>query len=214
MLMVCTSACYADDGFRGSLEPIPANIAQKMIGHTWHSGCPLPLKSMSYLTLTYWGFDHKPHEGHLIVLNMLAGEALQIFNDLYKIKFPIEKMVLPEDQASSEDNNSSGFSCRYDEQSPGQLSPHSYGIAIDINPVYNPSMIANNKVDPESGKKYLDRELTHEGMIDEKVVTIFAKYGWKWGGYWAKEKVDYQHFQKDMDEHYVCSTLLPLPKKP
>ncbi len=223
LLAYSSFICAAVD-FRGSVESIPSQISKKMEGHIWHDGCPLPLSSMSYLTVTYWGFDHKAHEGHLIVLNMLAGETLQIFQELYKIKFPIEKMVLLDNYASqkndwssidwksSEDNNTSGFLCREDDQTSGQFSPHSYGIAIDINPVYNPSRVANNKIEPASGEKYFDRSLHHEGMINEKVVAIFARYGWRWGGYWAKDKTDYQHFQKDMDEHYLCPLLLPFTK--
>jgi len=215
---------YAQDEFRGSIESIPSEITKKMSDHTWHKGCPFPLSSMSYLTITYWGFDHNPHEGHLIVLNLLAGETLQIFHELYQIKFPIEKMVLPETYASqendwlsidwkqSEDDNTSGFLCRDDDQSPGQFSPHSYGVAFDINPVYNPSKVADNKIQPKAGKKYFDRNSHHDGMINEKVVAIFAKHGWKWGGYWPKDKIDYMHFQKDMDEHYMCPSLVPNSK--
>ncbi len=216
---------YAQDGFRGSVESIPSEIAKKMSDHTWHNGCPLPISSMSYLTVTYWGFDHKPHEGHLMVLNLLAGETLQIFQELYQIKFPIEKMVLPDayaskkndwlaiDWASSEDDDTYGFLCRDDDQTPGKFSPHSYGVAFDINPAYNPSMIADNKVQPVAGKKYLDRSLHLDGMVNDKVVAIFARHGWKWGGYWPKDKVDYMHFQKDMDEHYMCPMLMPITQQ-
>lgn len=223
--MFCISLCYAQDNFHGSVDSIPAKIAERMLEHSWHNGCPLPLKSMSYLTVTYWGFDHKPHEGNLIVLNALAGETLQIFQELYQIKFPIEKIDLPDiyaskkndwlslDWTSAEDNDTYAFLCRDDDQTPGKFSPHSYGIALDINPVYNPSIVANNKVEPESGKKYFDRNLRHEGMVNEKVVAIFAKHGWKWGGYWTKDKLDYQHFQKDIDEHYICPTLIDFSKQ-
>jgi hypothetical protein len=105
------------------------------------------------------------------VLSALAGEVLQIFQELYKIQFPIEKIALPEHYASqkndwqsidwkgSEDNDTSAFLCRDDDQSPGKFSPHSYGIALDINPVYNPSKVANNQVEPKSGEKYFDRNL-------------------------------------------------------
>ncbi len=220
-----TNFTYAQEGFRGTIESIPPDIATKMQGHSWHDACPLPLKSMSYLTVNYWGFDHKPHQGHFIILNILAGETLQIFQELYQIKFPIEKMVLPSvysskqndwlaiDWKSSEDDDTYGFLCRFDDQSPGKFSPHSYGVAMDINPVYNPAVVANNKIEPEKGRKYFDRNLQHEGMINEKVVAIFAKHGWKWGGYWGKDKLDYMHFEKDMDEHYMCRALIPDPKK-
>lgn len=222
LFALTTHVSLAQSDFRGSIEPVPSKIAASMIDHTWHKGCPLPISSMSYLTLTYWGFDHKPHEGHLVVLSLLAGEILQIFEELYDIKFPIEKMALPDayasekndwlaiDWKSSEDNDTYSYLCREDDQTPGSFSPHSYGVALDINPKFNPSKVANNKVQPSTGKKYFDRSLQHEGMIDNKVVAIFAKHGWKWGGYWPADKVDYMHFQKDIDEHYMCRKLIPV----
>lgn len=214
------SANYAQE-FRGSVEPIPEKIAANMIGKTWHSGCPLPLKSLSYVTVSYWGFDHQVHEGHFVVLKNLAGESMQIFQALFDMKFPIEKMQLPDvyatspkdnwssvDWKSSEDNNTNGFFCREDDQNPGQFSPHTYGIAFDINPVQNPSYIANKQIMPKAGKKYFNRQLQPPGMVNEKVVALFAKYGWKWGGYFTPGNLDYQHFQKDMDFHYICPTLI------
>lgn len=227
LLLFSMNNSYAEEGFRGMVEPIAEKIAVQMKQHNiWHTGCPMPLNNMRYLTVTYWGFDHKSHEGHLIVLKNLAGETLQIFQDLYQIKFPIEKMLLPEtyartqkdngeniDLKSSEDNNTYGFFCREDGQRPGEFSPHSYGIALDVNPVQNPAKIANHKIVPITGKQYFDRNLQHEGMVNEKVVAIFSKYGWKWGGYWKEEKLDYQHFQKDIDEHYTCPTLIEHPQK-
>lgn len=45
-------------------------------------------------------------------------------------------------------------------------------------------------------------------MITNQVVAIFAKYCWKWGGYFEKDKLDYQHFQKEMDQHYYAPTLI------
>lgn len=209
----------AQSVFRGSMEPIPEPVAKAMQGYTWHKGCPVPLDQLSYLTVSYWGYDHQPHEGHLIVLNILAGETLQIFQKLYQMKFPIEKMVLPEkyqskdDFKSTDDNNTYGFFCREDEQSPGDFSPHSYGIAFDINPVYNPARIAHGKIAPAAGKKYFNRKFQHDGMIDEKVVAVFTQSGWKWGGYWSEAKKDYMHFQKDIDENYSCPYLISHVKK-
>jgi len=214
-----SASIFAQDNFHGSLESIPESIKKEMINQTWHQGCPVPLDKMSYLTLSYWGFDHKTHEGHLVVLNQLAGETLQIFRELYQMKYPIEKMVLPDiykskdDWKSSENNNTYAFFCRKDEQNPDKFSPHSYGIAIDINPLYNPAVVANGKIQPEAGRKYLDRKIRHESMINEAMVRVFARYGWKWGGYWSPNNVDYMHFQKDIDEHYICNSFEFFPKR-
>ncbi len=59
-----------------------------------------------------------------------------------------------------------------------------------------------DKVDPEQGRKYLDRSLNHPGMIKEgdKVFTILTEHGWVWGGFF--KEVDYQHFRKLISRHY------------
>ncbi len=70
------------------------------------------------------------------------------------------------------------------------------GVAIDINPLYNPYVV-NGTVSPVSAKLYVDRNLNLEHQInrDDDVYKIFAKYGWDWGGDWSNKK-DYQHFEK------------------
>ena len=209
-------------GFSGSFSPIPPSIQKKMQGYTWHKGCPFPLNRFVYLTMSYWGFDHQPHVGHMIILNQLGPETLSIFRALYKIHFPIEKMQLPyvykskDDWPSTEANNSVGFFCRLDQQTLGKFSSHSFGIAIDLNPRYNPSQVASKRggknitIQPLNGKQYFQQHFGHEGMIEpgDKVVRIFAAHGWMWGGYWGKPEVDYMHFQKEMDRHYKANRLI------
>lgn len=215
--LMISSLGHASSGFKGSFEPIPTNLQQQMKGYTWHKGCPMPLKNLSYVTLSYWGFDHKTHVGHVIVLRSVAADILDIFRQLYAIKFPIDKMQLPstyqatDDWPSTEDDNTAAFFCRKDDQTTANYSPHSYGIAIDINPVYNPSIVTASKqhgtVQPAKGKTYLNRQLQHQGMITTQVVRIFAEHGWKWGAYFSEGK-DYMHFQKDMDSHYSAPVLI------
>lgn len=210
----------ASAGFSGSFEPIPKSIQKQMIGTTWHKGCPMALNKLSYLTLNYWGFDNKIHQGHLIVNRMIAADTLDIFSQLFAQKFPIAKMQLASnykaknDWPSTEDNNTVAFFCRIDDQSPGKFSSHSYGIAVDINPVYNPGILSKTKsglvVQPKKGKKYLDRQLAHPGMIGEKMAQLFAQHGWTWGKYFEHGK-DYMHFTKLLNAHYMAKTLVYNP---
>lgn len=58
-----------------------------------------------------------------------------------------------------------------------KLSMHSYGCAIDIDPVRN-----------ALGRKYLP-----DRMIPIKVVKLFEAEGWKWGGQWSRP--DAMHFE-------------------
>ena len=73
-------------------------------------------------------------------------------------------------------------------------SQHSYGRAVDINPVQNP-YVAGSTVSPPAGRAYLDRGNVRTGMIvqGDWVVRAFGIVGWGWGGAWSSAK-DYQHF--------------------
>ena len=120
-----------------------------------------------------------------------------------------------DDWPSTEDDNSLGFFCRQDQQSKNKYSPHSYGIAIDLNPLYNPAQVSSKrqdksiKIQPEQGKPFFSKRTGHQGMInkDSEVVRIFAQHGWKWGGFWHSPETDDMHFQKDMDSHYQAHWL-------
>ena len=78
---------------------------------------------------------------------------------------------------------------------PGKFSNHSWGRAIDINPLTNP-YIKGDKVLPPEGRQYLDRSQALPGSIlaDSFIVKRFAQAGWQWGGSWSDRK-DYQHFE-------------------
>ncbi len=58
------------------------------------------------------------------------------------------------------------------------LSVHSYGAAIDLSPEIN-----------ALGVRHDSKRL----MMPQKIVDIFAAYGWKWGGLWKRP--DGMHFE-------------------
>jgi hypothetical protein len=78
----------------------------------------------------------------------------------------------------------------------GGWSEHSYGRAIDINPLRNP-YINKAKILPPAGRAWVTRDPQRPGLITDGdvVVRAFAGIGWKWGGAWSKIK-DYQHFSQ------------------
>jgi len=128
-------------------------------------------------------------------------EVWDIFEELYAIRFPIEKIHPIEDYNGSDDasmkaNNSSAFNCRAMTDFKNQYSIHSYGYAIDINPLINPYVNGDN-IEPQAGAKNVDRSSYHKGKINgrSQIVQIFAKHRWVWGGTWPQIK-DYQHFEK------------------
>ncbi len=151
------------------------------------------------VTVTHWGFDERPHEGSLVVNGSAAEPMIDVFRRLFDARFPIRRMEPIDafggsDEASTEADNTSAFNCRNAVASgPPHWSMHAYGLAIDVNPVENPYLLAGQAL-PPSGKTYLDRSRYRQGMaVDGGVLTsAFAAVGWQWGGTWAAP--DYQLF--------------------
>jgi hypothetical protein len=182
-------------------EPVPGPLLEKIRKTTWHAGCPVVPEDLRQLTLTFHDFDNQTRTGLLIVNRELADEVVRHFEALYRQGFQIERMVPIEEYGGDDDssmaaNNTSAFNCRDATGKPGVYSNHSWGRAIDINPLTNP-YVKGDKVLPPAGRKYLDRTKAFPGSIlkDGVVVKEFEKAGWTWGGRWP-DRQDYQHFEK------------------
>ncbi len=196
------SAAFANThSFVGYSRAIPTAIQQKMIGNSWNPDCPVPLTNFSYVTLSYWGFDHQTHQGILIVNKKIANNVIDIFHQLYLQHFPIQQMqpmylFNGDDVKSMEANNTSAFNCRIMANTTNKSSLHAYGLAIDINPLMNP-YVRRQMVLPRNTGPYLDRSELRPGMISKnsQIYQDFIAHGWTWGGNWRFLK-DYQHFEK------------------
>ena len=217
IFFLCVPNASAGDSFFGEIKPIPEAIKKQMTGTTWEKEAPVGLEQLAYLRVSHWGFDDKLHVGELIVNQAIAENTLSVFRELFAIRFPIESMKLPSHyykhpQDPSQRNNTSGFCYRKDGQSPGKLSLHSYGIAVDLNPFYNPAPVAGGKIDPPGAEKYLDRSLRDKGMIHEgdRVFQIMTRHGWAWGGYF-KGGADPMHFEKIITRQYIIHSLEYFP---
>jgi hypothetical protein len=47
--------------YQAGTTVIPAAMRRRMIGVSWHPGCPVGLGRLRLLTVSYWGFDHGAH---------------------------------------------------------------------------------------------------------------------------------------------------------
>ncbi|MDP9054511.1 MAG: DUF2127 domain-containing protein [Acidobacteriota bacterium] len=182
-------------------DPVPADLLEKIRKTTWHPGCPVGPEDLRQLTLSFHDFENHTRLGTLVVNRELANEVVRHFEALYRHGFRIERMTPIEDyggddEASMAANNTSGFNCRDATGKPGVFSNHSWGRAIDINPLTNP-YVKGDKVLPPQGRRYLDRTKDVPGSIlkDGFAVREFEKAGWTWGGQWP-DRQDYQHFEK------------------
>ena len=194
-------------GYNHSISKITPEIQKRMLkGNSWRKGCPVPLKDLRYLKLIHIDFNGKDKSGELIVHKEVADEVTKIFEALYEIGYPVRKMKLVSDfkgndWQSIEAGNTSAFNCRSATGS-NKWSKHSYGKAIDINPIENPYIARSGRISHKASLKYRKRVHKNSTYADkavllknDKATKIFKKYGWIWGGDWSGVK-DYQHFSK------------------
>ena len=195
-------------GFHGKLDDLPRGLAAQMSGTTWHPGCPVALEDLRLLHFNYWGFGGNVLRGLMVVNASAAEDVLGVFHRLYDARFPIKRVSLstpfhPKAFAQHRriDSNRSvtaSFNCRPVVTALGpsdSFSQHSYGLAIDLNPLQNPYVTSDGFVRNRAAEPYTDRSGHLEGMIHEGdvVVRSFAAIGWSWGGNWSGDK-DYMHF--------------------
>lgn len=186
------------DRFRFGIAPIDARLAARMSPSSWRPGCPVPLSSLRYLHVSYMGMDGSERTGELVVHRDVANVVVMAFKVMWDDGFRIDRMRLVDDFGGDDDasmaaNNTSAFNCRR-VAGTSTWSQHSYGRAIDINPVQNP-YVSGTTVSPPSGAAYRNRSDVRPGMVvrNGPAHSAFARIGWGWGGEWSSSK-DYQHF--------------------
>ncbi|MCF0198829.1 MAG: M15 family metallopeptidase [Bacteroidaceae bacterium] len=205
MLLLSTKICGQDTVFVS--QPIPDTVFSRMLNKSFPDGCSVQRSELRYLTLSYCDKDGKTQRGELVVNKAIANDVVAIFRELWKAKYPIEQMRLvddfgADDQKSMAANNTSSFCFRRVANS-NRLSCHAFGMAIDLNPLYNPYVRSVNgqlTVEPKAGRKYAVNRNQWRGkkfVIDtnDLAYKLFVAHGFKWGGAWKSCK-DYQHFEK------------------
>ncbi|MEX2557823.1 MAG: M15 family metallopeptidase [Actinomycetota bacterium] len=176
----------------------PETIAR--MGTSWRPGCPVALEDLRSIVMPFWNFDGSVETGELIVHRRHAAGVASVFEALFEIRFPIERMepangYMGNDPPLAQFNNTVGFNCRAPVGGGHKWSEHSYGTAVDINPDQNPYVSRSGRIEPPFGAPWVDRTLEEPGMIhaDHVAVRAFRDIGWRWGGFWKGTK-DYMHF--------------------
>lgn len=187
-----------DDMFQSTIGPVPSDVLARS---TWHPECPVGVDELSYVTVSFYGFDGVFHTGELIVNEAWAAQIVEIFKLLHENRYPIEQMqvvTVEMDDAlpTGDGNNTSSFTCRT-AVGEGSWSMHASGLAVDINPFHNPYE-KGELILPELATAYADRDQNLPGMLfqDSVAVVAFESIGWTWGGNWRTLK-DYMHFSSN-----------------
>ena len=185
----------ADGAFHASVQAVPPDVAARS---TWQEACPVTLDELRYVTMSFWGFDDRPHTGEMLVRRDAAEPLTQVFQRLFDARFPIEDMHVTAaaelDAPNTGDGNATAaFVCRPTRGS-SRWSEHAYGLAVDVNPFQNP-YARDGGVIPGFATSYLDRANVRPGMLvpGSGMIEAFSAIGWQWGGAWSNP-IDYMHF--------------------
>ena len=185
-------------------EPLSEDIKKRITGLSYKEDCPIPYDDLRYVSVLYVNFKGNVSTGELICNKAIAQDLVEIFYELYQADYQIEQIRLideygADDTLSMQDNNSSCFNYRTI-AGTDKISMHGQGLAIDINPFFNPYVTYHNgetQVAPVGAESYVDRDKPFAYKIDENDLCykLFTERGFTWGGNWNSCK-DYQHFEK------------------
>lgn len=146
-------------------------------------------KEIVSLSIDYIDYNGEKQTGIIEVNRDIADNILGVFNDLYMMKFPINKIdksYQRPDENIIIDNITTGYNFRFI-MGTDKLSKHAKGYAIDLNPKVNPAK--------PSKISHVYDETIERGKITPEIVTLFKKWGFKWGGEIFGDFWDSHHFE-------------------
>lgn len=189
------------------IEEISDELKERMNGKSYADNIDESIINYSmlrHIVIKYYDFNDDVQLGEIVCNEKIAQDLVEIFEELYNSGYQLERVHLideydADDDASMDDNNTSCFNYRVVDNTT-KLSYHAYGLAIDVNPFYNPYVQMRNGeeyVCPTGSVPYANRDDNFPYKIDENDLAykLFKQHGFIWGGDWNSLK-DYQHFEK------------------
>ena len=154
------------------------------------------LKELTLINVLYRSTDDRIHRGQIMTNKAIEDEIKQMFRFMLDKEFVIAK-VIPmvkynwNDSLSMDDNNTSSFCYRN-----VSYSKHATGMAIDINPRFNPLRWKNSDKPNQPNGATLDTTINGTLYPSHPVVKEFRRLGFRWGHTFSKYYDDH-HFEKN-----------------
>jgi len=165
------------------------------------------IKQLVLINVEYYSTDNKLHRGQLLINRFIEKDIIAIFDSIKVRRFPIAQAIPIvafdwDDNLSMAANNTSSF-CYRKVAGTDNLSRHSTGMAIDINPLFNPMIwkppYENRPVKPANAQ--YNKEIPGTLYLEHPVVQEFIKRKFIWG-YDFSKYCDIHHFHKNPIESY------------
>jgi len=189
------------EGF--DITAITNDVFSRIVGKSYAVNCTVSRDELRYLRLLHKNLSGETLRGEMICNRRIAADVLEIFERLFVAGYPIERVRLideygADDELSMRDNNSSSF-CFRTVSFTNRISRHGYGLAVDINPRYNPyikTVDGKKIIAPDNGAAYQDRtkDFPYKITAEDLCCRLFKAHGFTWGGDCWDDELDYQHF--------------------
>lgn len=176
------------DGF--SVTTIDDTTFARMKGKTYKDNCTVPLSELRHVKVLYKNKAKQTLKGEIVCNKHIADDVAEIFYELYKANYPIERIRLmddynADDETAMRDNNTSSFNFRFISHST-KVSKHGLGLPVALNTLYNPFVLTVDgklHVEPATALKYVDRSKNFDYKIDENDLAykLFIQHGFEWG---------------------------------
>lgn len=153
------------------------------------------ISQLELVDVYYISTDGKIHKGQVVTNRQIANDIKEIFSLMLDEGFVIEKAIPIvkygwNDSLSMADNNSYSFCYRNI-----SYSKHATGMAIDINPRFNPLRWKNIDRPNTPAGAVLDTTVNGTLYPGHIVVNEFRRLGFRWGHTFTKY-YDNHHFEK------------------
>lgn len=153
------------------------------------------ISQLELVDVYYISTDGKIHKGQVVTNRQIANDIKEIFSFMLDEGFVIEKAIPIvkygwNDSLSMADNNSYSFCYRNI-----SYSKHATGMAIDINPRFNPLRWKNIDRPNTPAGAVLDTTVNGTLYPGHIVVNEFRRLGFRWGHSFTKYYDDH-HFEK------------------
>jgi len=185
-------------------EPDTTIIDSRMTFEEAIAGTKAPQDIINQLVLidvAYYSTDNKLHRGQLLINRSIEKDIIAIFDSIKVWRFPIVQAIPIvafdwDDGLSMAANNTSSF-CYRKVAGTDNLSRHAEGMAIDINPFFNPMIwkppYENRPVKPKNAQ--YNKKAPGTLYLEHPVVQEFLKRKFVWGYNFSKY-YDIHHFHK------------------
>lgn len=154
------------------------------------------IDKLELIDVTYISTDKKVHRGQIVTNKRLVPDIKEMFELMLEQGFVIERAVPIvaynwSDSLSMANNNTYSFCYRN-----ASYSYHARGMAIDINPRFNPLRWKTKNLPNQPLGAILDTTVNGTLYPNHPIVKEFIKRGFRWGHNFSKYWDDH-HFDKD-----------------